>query len=258
MEIYRDYTTSDVLFDEPYVGKTFKLYPIKVKQFKKFMEYANYFLFSKKHYGIDNKHSLLEYTITVNMARIQQAHNMKIEEIECMKEAITEFSNALSIVCREIIFIDKEKLVEGEMEFINADRTIIVNKGNYELIRKIILKQNLINEPKIFEDEIEEKLAQKYLNAQRKNNKGISGMGEIANLVSCCTGKSYEQLYNQNVMQLYTDYYRCINTENFKTTSLFRTVSDKVDIVNFTQEVTSALFQDPYAGMWKDRSQIFG
>lgn len=258
MEIFKDYTTSDVLFDEPYTHKSFILYPIKVKQYKEFMKYINYFLFSKKHYGIDNKQNLFEYTITVNMARIKQQSSAEISTQDTILQVVNEFTEAFTIICREPIYVDKDKLIEGEIEFINEKRTININKGNFELIRKIVLKQNMITEPKIFEDEIEAQLAEKWMKAQRKNNKGVSGMGEIANLVSCYTGKSYEELYNQNVMQLYADYYRCINTENFKTTSLFRTVSDKVDIVNFTQEITSSLFADPYAGMWKDRSQIFG
>lgn len=262
MEIFRGYTSSDVLFDEPFTTKTLKLYPIKVNQYKEFTQYINYFLFSKKHYGIENKVNLFEYTIAINISRIKNNYstqNKEVSNTDCIIAVTEELGRAFSIICREEIYVDNYALQEtGEIVFINKNKTICINKGNYEIVRQVVLKQNVIVEPKIFEDEIERKLAEKYLKAQSKNNKGVSGLGEMANVVSCATGKTYEQLYEQNVMQLYVDYYRCINTENYRTTALFRTVDSKVKVTNYSQEVISQLFKDPYEGMWKDRSQIFG
>lgn len=262
MELFRGYTTSDALFDEPFINGTIKIYPIKVREYKEFTQYVNYFLFSRQHYGIDNKINLFEYTLAVNISRKQKEAMDKKKQMnntEGLMTIVDELSRAFTILCREEMKVDLSHLRDtGDVKFHNENNTICIHKGNFEMVRQIVLKQNFITEPKIFEDEIERKLAEKYLKAQSKNNKGISGLGEIANLVSCTTGKTYETLYNQNVMQLYADFYRCINTENFKTTSLFRTVDTKVNVVNYAQEVVSLLYKDAYEGMWKDRQQIFG
>lgn len=262
MEIFKNYTTSNVLFDEPFETKSIKLYPIKVKDYRKFEQYLNFFMFSKQHYGIADNYDipLLDYSISVNIARLQSIRtNKRKTEGELLLETLNALCEAFSILCRELIIYDNAKLNEGVILFRNSDNSIQIDSGTFEFIRPIILKQNAITEPKIFEDDIEARLAEKWANAQAKKNKGsISGLGEMANLISCYTGKTYEQLYNQNLLQLYSDFQRCINTENARATNLFRTVSDKVQVVQFAHGVIGELYKDPYAGMWKDRDAILG
>lgn len=262
MEIFKNYTTSNVLFDEPFEVPSIRLYPLKVKDYAKFEPYLNFFMFSKAHYGIADNYDikLLDYAITVNIARLRDIRkNKNKSEAQLLVETLESFAQAFSILCREPIEYDREKLNQGVIVFTNADKTISIDAGAFEFIRPIILQQNAISEPKIFEDEIEATLAEKWMAAQAKRNKGaISGLGEMANLVSCCTGKTYEELYNQNLLQLHSDFYRCVNTENARATTLFRTVSDKVPAINFTNGVVGDLYRDPYAGMWKDRDAILG
>lgn len=262
MEIYNGYTTGDALFDLPFKNNTLTLYPVKVKNYKEFEKYIKYFMFSKKHYKLDNKSNLFEYVIAVGISTQSNSKankNKNISKQECLDMVIKDFEVVFSIICREKISLDMISFqTENEIKFVNEDKTIKITSKNFELVRKIVLKQNAIKEPKIFEDEIEERLAEKFLKAQSKRNKGnlINELGEIANLVSCVTGKSYEQLYNQNILQLYSDYFRCISIEMYKSNMMFMTVSDKIKPNDYTESVIPKLFEDIYEKMWIDRDSV--
>lgn len=264
MVIFKDYTTSDVLFDIPYTEEgRLSIYPVKVKDFKLFEKRVIYLLLSRKHYKIENDINLFEYVVGVNLARIKQEKEKRSDDeipVEIiLEEVIKELQELFTIICRENMRIDKDIMEnKGEIVFVNKDGTNIINKNNYEKIRQIILKQNAIKEPTIFENKLEEQLAQKYMKAMKNKDKGrtISELGDIANFVSCYTGKSYEDLYNQNIMQLQADYIRCISLNNHRTNTIFGTVTDKVKLNGLNEEVISKLFEDPYRDMWKDFDSI--
>lgn len=258
IDIYNGYTTDEVLLDEPYVDKNLKLYPIKVNQYKEFNKYLHYILYSKKHYGIkDSKIKFLDYVIALNVSNYKQQIEDK-SNMELIEMVLKDLSNIFTIICREDIFIDVER-AEDEVVFINKDKTIQISNKNFNKARVITLKQNAILEPKIFEDKMEEKLAKKWLKSKQiKNKSSVSGVGEMANVISCVTGKYYSELYNQNVLQFYADYYRCTHIENYKATTLFRTVSNDITIIDFTNEIISDLYRDPYEGMWQDFDSFVG
>ena len=249
MVIFKDYNTSDVLFDEPYVEDgRLTLYPVKVKDFKILEKRIMYLLLSKRHYKLDNNVNLFEYVVGINLARVKQEKekrsNDEVPMELILEEVVKEFEELFTVICREKIKLDYEKMLQtGEISFTNKDHTNMINRNNYEKIRQIVLKQNAIKEPTIFENKLEEQLAQKYMKAMQSKNKGksISELGDIANFVSCYTGKSYEELYNQNIMQLQADYYRCISLNTHRTNTIFGTVSDKVKINGLNEEVISKL-----------------
>lgn len=259
MEIFKDYTTSDVLFDIPYSDRMLVLYPIKVKDYKEFEKYIKFFLFSKKHYGLDNNDNLYEFIIAMNLAKLKSDNkNKDITNDELLIMTLGDMGRAFSLICRETISYNEEEFKNGDISFANNTGSISISRNNFEKIRQIILKQNVIKEPKIFANATEQRLGEKYMLALRKksNGKTISELGEMANLISCSTGKTYEQLYEQNILQLYADFYRCASIESYKANVLFRTVSDTVKVNEYTEEIISNLYSDPYKDMWKDTASF--
>lgn len=259
MEIFKDYTTSDVLFDIPYVDRELILYPVKVKDYKEFDKYLKFFLFSRKHYKLENDANLFEFIIAISLARLKEdTKDKEITNDELLMIILGEMGTAFSIICRENISYNKEDLIQGVVSFTNAQGNLKITRNNFEKLRQIILKQNVLKEPKIFANITEQRLGEKYMKALQKKGKGknISDLGEMANLISCSTGKSYEQLYEQNVLQLYADFYRCASIESYKASIIFRSVSDTVKVTEYTEEVISGLYADPYANMWKDTASF--
>lgn len=262
MQIYKEYDVGDVLFDLPYEeeGKL-RIYPIKVKDYKKFKQYLHYFLGSKKHYQLDKKTNLLDYLIAVNVAKKKEdVKGNEVDINELIVSVIHELEQAFSLICREEIYCNWDSLKEDNITFTNGTGDIQITKKNFDKIRRIILKQNVLIEPKIFEDEIEAKLAEKYMKAKRKKSEGkvLETLGEMANVISCYCGKSYEELYNQNLMQFHADYNRCLTNEEARNSAIFRTVSDKVKVVTYSQPIIKDLFKDPYAEMWKNGNDVLG
>lgn len=258
IDIYNGYTTNEVLLDEPYVDKYLKLYPIKVNQYKEFNKYLHYILYSKKHYSIkDSKIKFLDYVIALNVSNYKQQIEDK-SNMELIEMVLKDLSNIFTIACREDVFIDVKR-VEDEVVFINKDKTIQISNKNFNKARVIILKQNAILEPKIFDSEEDLYVHEKWMEAQKnKNKKNIKGFGEMANLISCSTSKSYEMLQEENILQFYADYYRCINTISSKGTTTLKTAFSDIDIVNYTDEIISEIYKDPYEGMFKDFNSFMG
>lgn len=258
MEIFRGYTTSDVLFDIPYVEPNkLILYPLKVKDYGIVEDKLKYLLFSKKYLKLDNNINLFEFILGNNIASYMNEFEKKNKpktQDEVTLMVLGELCELFSVICREDIVYDEDKLLTlQEIVFRNKNNTININRKNFEKIRPIIIKQNAIREPFVFENKLEEQIAEKYMKAQqKKGGNNITDFGEIANFVSCYTGKSYESLYNQNVLQLQTDYYRCVSLDTHKTNVIFATMSDKAKLDGLTEEVVSKLYGNPYDKMWKD------
>ena len=255
IDLYNGYTTDDVLRDIPFEGKSLILYPVKVYQEKQFNKLLQYILYSRKHYGIDSKIELLTYVIQANVYSLK-THN-KLSDDEAIGLVIKDLEELFSIICRQDIKFDIAE--DNKICFTNKEKTIQITNKNFNLLRIVVLKQNAIHEPKIFENDEEKFVAEKWKDAMsKKNENNINGIGEQENLISCLTSKSYEVLNNQNLLQLYADYYRCLNNINSNATIIFKTVSNEVKMINYTDEIISQIYRDPYEGMYIDFDSFIG
>ena len=215
-----------------------------------------YILYSRKHYGLDRKADLLSFVIQINGVNCLQLNN-KLSNEEAIGLVIKDLEELFSIICREEIKFDIEK--DGNICFSNKENSIQITNKNFNILRQIVLKQNAIHEPKIFENEIEKELTEEWIKRKNEENKGgIEGIGEKMNLITCSTSKTYESLEHENLLQFNCDYFRCINNMNFIVTSMFRTVSDKISIVNYTDEIIKQLYSNPYKGMEKELDSFLG
>ena len=166
INIYKDYTTDDVLRDIPFKDKSLILYPIKVYKEKQFNRLLQYILYSRKHYGLDRKADLLSFVIQINSVNCLQLNN-KLSNEEAIGLVIKDLEELFSIICREEIKFDTEK--DGNICFSNKENSIQITNKNFNILRQIVLKQNAIHEPKIFENEIEKELTEEWI--KRKRNK---------------------------------------------------------------------------------------
>ena len=256
IDLYNGYTTDDVLRDIPFEGKSLILYPVKVYQERQFNKLLHYILYSRKHYEIDKKVKLLDYVVKINSIKYLK-DNEKLSNDEVIGLVIKDLEQLFSIICRQKIIFNIGE--DNKICFTDENKTIQINNKNFNLLRMVVLKQNVIHEPKIFETEEDEYVAKKWKDAMNEMNKNnITGIGELENLISCETSKSYESLNNQNLLQLYADYYRCVNNINSKATIIFKTVSNEIKMINYTDEIISQIYKDPYEGMYIDFDSFIG
>lgn len=258
MVIFNDYELSDALFDLPCIIGNAKIYPTKVTDHKTFQKYSKYILYSKKHFNItdDCKDSLLKTIIYCHIKLLQENPSTFNSDLVYQQNIIVkDIAELLSIVCREKIKFNYDN---GKYTFVDKDGLVIIDENNFDTIRKILLKLNMMFEPKIYESEIERKWEEKAMIARNKSNNKEFDFIDIITIVSCSTGKSYKEISEQNVIQLYSDFFRCTNTESSIRTTIFQSVGCELKGTNFTDSIVGLLFRNPYEGIWTDKSSLTG
>jgi hypothetical protein len=254
MKIYKNYDTSDILLDKPCIIEGVKLYPVKLKDFKEFEKYSKYICYSHEHLGItDYEISLLPCVIMSAMIGYKDGKQPNVLENEQDRQlylyVVNEIAKMFSIVCREKMEYYPQLAEDGvntEICFSNLGKTMIIRPVDFDDIRTILLKQNVMFEPKIYESEMQRKWAEKVKKARSK--KSNSEIGEVINLVSCEKGVPYHDLDEYNVLQLYADYFRLINTKEAEAVTLFRTVAtdgSKLPNIHFSDAIINKLYKNP-------------
>lgn len=251
MILYKDYELSDALFDLPCKVGITNIYPTLLKDKKQFDKYCNYILLSKKHINMpDTLDSTLKLIISYFVLVKKEENNNKKNDSLIHLEVINELENLFSIVCRENVTFEFN---DYKFEFKNDLGKVLINDDNFDEIRKVILKLNMLFEPKIYKSEIERKWDEKAIKAKMKSDKPTD-FADILSVVACTCHLPYSEIYKLNTIQLYINYLRCINTENTHMTQLAKTVCGDYKGVNFTDSVADSLFKNPYDDIWKSNS----
>lgn len=254
MKIYKEYTTDELAMDLPCDIDTIGfIYPIKVKEYKEFIKYAKYIVYGRKHLNLNEETFLLQGVYHLNVSIYM---NDGYEQSKAIELALIDMERLFTIITRERMYV---KVVNGQIAFSNIDITKIdldsrqkniieINNKNFDILRKVLLKMTLLREPKIYEREIDRKWEEKALAAKKGKGKDIE-LGEILTIVRIATGDTYEYLSNLNIFQLYCDYYRLQQVDSHDKTSLFATVSDKVKVDSFVENIVDVLYKDPTADL---------
>lgn len=245
MIIFKDYTTDELVMNLPCeVNEQIKVYPISVKDYKRFIEYTKYLVYGKQHLGVPKEMTLLQAIVSAHVSTLCGG---KIDTndrkcIEAFDKVLKDIETLLSMLTK-INFV-YEITKEGDFIFSNDDKTIVIDDNKFKTIRMITLKMNMLREPKIYEREIDKKWEEKALIARNKNNKNIE-LGEILTIVRNVTHEKYEELIEMNMFQLYCDYFRIQQVINHEDTTLFATVNEKVKISDFVSSIVEVLYRDP-------------
>jgi hypothetical protein len=222
MSIFQDYDVEDILLDNPCRIDNVDIYPIKVAKWKKFQKYISYLIMSREHYKITEDQPFLQ-CIIVNMMQVYnnkeypQDDNLKLQLINYIFKQLCDM---FSIVTRTTITYENNSEL-GDC-FVNHDKKILIHEKNFDTIRQVILKQNILFEPIIYKSKLKEKWAQSVARGRAKKNKGLS-LAEMISIVREGLKISYEEINELNIFQLYVDFYRHDNTKIYETITLLKT-----------------------------------
>jgi hypothetical protein len=214
------------------------LYPIKLKDHDKFEECSELLYLSKNHFAeVD-----MPLLSLLFMAREQL--KLTIEEL------IEKLSKLFSLVTQKTVNFISSDQIEG---FI-VDNTNIISTHNYDEIRKIIMKQNLMFDQKVYKDPLVQEWANKVLLSRQKKNAKIT-LEDMITTVKSYQGITYQQIMEQTIYQLYADFYRIGQIMQFEQASLFSTVSmEKITIEYFAQNID--MFKSPYDDLFVSSSKL--
>jgi hypothetical protein len=197
---------------------------IGICRFVKVSEYKKYFL----HLGA------LSVTKNSIIYNHYKENNFKpdLDLIKVLKEMPLYEMVAVSNETRELYSELFDFVFDKKGIFANS-----VNEKNFEYYRKLIMEMNVVKEDAVSPNpEI-----QRWNEKSKKHKSSMADKMTFSDIVSSVkvgSHISYEDIKNQTLFQLYTDFYRIASFKNFDVTTLFSTVSaEKIDIENWSKHI---------------------
>jgi len=254
------------IFAQPeYIKGIGNIYPIILRDYDKFQECSSILQISKKHFTESELPLLSLIFLSMNELEFKE------------KELIKSFEKLFSLVLRKTVKLNaNDDIFQFEImskrvnkknnnydlkDSDDKDNIIksskVANKidfSNYDTLREIIMKQNLIFEPKIYKDPLVQEWANKVLESRAKNSAKIS-IEDFITTVKNYDGLTYKQIMEQSIYQTYADFYRIGKIMQFEQSSLFATVSSEpIGIQHFAENVD--IWKSPYDDLFVDSSKL--
>ena len=250
MVIYNDYTTNELLANEPcIIDDKCIIYPINIKEYSELInKYSIYLQLSRERLKLSKEDNLLSITILLLIQSMVESENGDIKTN--INKIIGGFEGLFSMVTKKEV---KCKRVGNIFRF--EGEGIAINDNNYESVRKVIMKMNLMKEPKVFADPLTQKWYYKALLAKQKNQPKLE-LEDIIITVIQDMKYSFEYVYGLNIVALYSLYSKIIQRDNYDKVMMFKTVSDKLPNVNFVDSVIERLYKEDDSDMYIDSDTL--
>lgn len=242
MVIHNDYTTNELLANEPCViDDKCIIYPLTIKEYSKLIKYSIYIQFSRERLKLNKDMNLLSTTILLLIQAMSESGEGDI--IKNIDKVVNDFEKLFLLVTKKEV-----KCVRVGSMFKFQGDGVVIDDSNYEDVRKVIMTMNLIKEPKVFDDPLYEKMYYKSMKANRKEGASLE---DVILTVLQDMKYTFEYIYQLNIMQLYGLYSRCVHVKNSDAITIYRTCSDKLPKIDYTDGVIDNLFKE------RDDSDLF-
>lgn len=209
------------------------IYPIKLKDLDEFHSCSYLLNLSKDNFQESDKPLLFLIFIAA------QQLNLQYEQL------VEKFCKLFSLVTQREVSFDYSYFCIGEVKFVGVE--------NYPFIREIIMKQNLIHEPKVFKDPAVQEWADIVMQSKSKNAPKIT-IEDMITTVSVETGKHYAELANYSKYQLYSDFYRIRKIKNYDLSLMARSNGADVPIEDFAEDLD--MHKNPYDDLFVDSKKL--
>lgn len=214
------------------------IYPIKLKDWDEFETHYQPLFITKKHFQTEDDYPLLDLLVALGL------NERKIID-------------DLEIIFRLSLRVDNVSFTfDGEYYAFIIDETSVIHSGNYDEVRKIIMEQNLLFEPKTYKDQRLQEWANKVLEARRKNAPNVTLEDKIST-VAAFNGKHYWDLENYTIYQLESEFARICAIKNYDAQSNFyaRDYLDpsKFKLEHFAENLN--MFKNPYDDVFKSKDK---
>lgn len=215
------------------------IYPITLKDHDKFQECSKLLYISKKHFE-ENSYPLLALVF------------MSYQQFDMSQEELIENLCLLfSMVTNRVVNFFQSENSDGFL----LDDDNIISVQNYEDVRAIIMRQNLMFEQKIYKTELMNKWAAKALLSKQKNASNIS-MEDVISTVSVGCSKHYYDLQNYTMYQIYSDFYRLRKTINYDSSIQFKCAGSDLTLEDYAESLD--LFHNPYDDLFVSSDKLTG
>ncbi|MED3792330.1 hypothetical protein P4571_07735 [Niallia alba] len=215
-----------------------KVYPIQLKDWDEFEEYLQILMLNNSHFEGESDDSLL-----VKLVRMGLENPAIIVALENIFNLITrtstfQFNWNLDV----LLFVNEEKQFVDELM--------------YEELRKVVLHQNLLIEPKVFKSKRMQEWANDALRLKQKNSANVT-LEDMVTTVSNLKGISYEKLETSTIYQLKSDFYRWQYIKRYDAISnLYGNpyAASELELPQFAECLE--LYADPYKDLFKSKNKM--
>jgi len=222
------------IFQEPLefngVGK---IYPIQLKYWDEFEGYLQILMLNDSHFEEDANQSLLYKLV-----------NMGVQN----PAIIIGLQNIFNLITRTSTFQFNWDL--DVLLFVNEEKQFI-NEFMYDELRKIVLHQNILIEPKVFKNKMVQEWAEKVLKARQKESANVT-LEDMITSVAALSGKHYSDLADYSIYQLKSEFYRWQHIKNYDSVSNLLGnpyAASELKLPQFAEYLD--LYADPYKDVFK-------
>lgn len=232
-----DMEATKYIFGKPdYIESIGNVYPVKLKDYDEFIDLSVYLYFNKQHFpDLVQDFSLFELLI----------NGLSEEGIIDVLKRLFQI-----VLKQDVSFIDNYYEFYFQLE--NGNK---INKDNYDELRKVVMKQNLMFEQKVYKSKLVQEWANKSL--KEKVKKGIKiEFEDMITTVSVFTGKHYWDLAEYTIYQLKADFNRITKFKNYDSSVAMKCAGADVPLEHFAEYVD--MFKNPYDSAFVDKEKKTG
>jgi hypothetical protein len=226
------------------------IYPVKLKDYDDFEETSDLLYISRNHFASNDIPLLaLMFGSASQLLKLDKTIEEEFTPEEAINKLLDKFIKLFSIVTNsEVSFISGNNM-EGFLIGISG----FISTHNYDIVREIIMRQNLMFEQKVFKNKKVQEWANKVLETKSKNQPKID-MEEMLSTVSIFTGKHYWDLENYTIYQIYSDFYRIRKMKSYDVSAMARCQGHDIEIDDFAEDLD--IYKNPYDDLFVDSGKL--
>lgn len=213
-----------------------EVFPVLVQNYDEFVDCSMVLQIKKEHFLEEaREHRLLDLLV----------YGMRETDVTRKLEKL------FSLVLRKQTVFSLQKQ-SGSYEFATNEGRV-VNADNYDELKAVIIRQNLIYEQKLFKSRLMQEWADKVLQARAKHQIKME-FEDMISTVSVFTGKHYWDLSRYTIYQLKSDFNRISKIMNYKTGVLAAINGSGQKIEHYSESLE--LDKNPYDELFVDSSKL--
>lgn len=210
------------------------IYPVKLLEWDEFIKLAGRFLmtndlFLRRRLSLSEDIKLFDF-ITINA----------IISSEDGYSGLREMEKLFSIAFRTEVKVGLRGKTKGREVYFTVDKKGIIDKNNYEEVRKVIMEQNLLFDPVVAKNERSQEIIDKAI---EKLQGGKPPMDIEAMVVMVSLFKNIN-INEMTYYQLRADYEMISKMEQNRAIPIYRVNGAEIDLNNLTEEMS--IHKNPY------------
>lgn len=226
-----------------------EVYSVLMKDYDDFMDKANILSYSYAHFAVDEISKSME--IPKEEIKLLDLITIISTQTESFEQAFDNLNVVFSIVLRKPV---ENTWGENGIYFFSGDEYLI-DRNNYDDVRKAIMEQNLIFEPKVFKSKLTQEWAERVLQTRAKSSVNIT-IEDMVTTVAVLSGKHYWDLENYSYYQLKAEFSRISKIKNYDTSSqlLGNPYASDVKLDHYAENVE--MFKSPYDDIFVSKNKL--